>query len=131
MTRLAPIALLILGCNSNTLSAPVDMGAGGGCAAFRACYTQQPDASFTNCEPGFSALAIARAVELEDCKLIACLSDHGDAAARRCESATDQSAACVQCRDNAERGGPLGPCDPPHDPLCGACSAEVSVCYGS
>lgn len=132
-TRLAVIVpLLLVGCNSNTgLTAPSDMGSDdGGCAAFRACYTQS-DMSFVNCEAGFSSLAIARAGELEQCKQVTCLSDDGDASPRACESTDDNSAACKQCLDNAERGGPLGPCEPVNDPHCGACSSFVAACYGS
>src|SRR5205807_9489419 len=121
MTKLAALAVLVCACSNNGLSVTGDMGTDdGGCAAFRACYTQ-PNASMVNCEPGFSSLAIARAVELEECKQVACLSDSGDASPRICDNAEDTSPTCKQCLANAEHGGPLGACTPPSDPHCGAC----------
>jgi hypothetical protein len=87
--------------------------------------------SFVNCESGFSSLAIARAVELDECMQVVCLSDDGDASPRACATSDDPSASCRQCLDNAERGGALGACSPPGDPHCGACAGFVAACYGS
>lgn len=127
--RLAILSMLMLGCTNNALDAPADMAAGNDCPAYRACY-MQPGASQVGCQAGFSALGIARATELEQCKLIECLADHGDAAPRRCDDANDPSADCQRCLRNAELGGQLGPCDPPNDPDCNLCAAFVSACYG-
>lgn len=131
MVKLAALALLLGAgaCNGGSgLAATGDMGTDdGGCAAFRACYTQT-DMSSVNCQPGFSPLAIARAGELDECELVVCLSDT-NVSPRACESDQDSSPACKQCLENAERGGPL-PCTPPNDPHCGACSGLFAACYG-
>lgn len=99
-----------------------------GCEALIMCIDGcSGDGSCTgSCKRRASASARALLAAAEACANDACI------AARRCRSASDDSAACNACFSNASAGGSTGvACVPPDDAICGACAAAWAACETS
>ena len=105
--------------------APPDL-ARAGCEALLACIDRCA-ATDTHCAGSCKAHAPAAAKQLlqaaEKCADDACILTG------RCKNASDDTAACNQCFDNASAGGATGEaCTPPSDPVCGACAGAWAAC---